>query len=137
MLKHSKLMTENLRPLLFKFIRFAVVGLSGLFIDFGLTYLSKEKLRLNKYLANSIGFFVSSVYNFFLNRNWTFESTHPDVAGQYSKFLGFALIGLALNSSIVWLLNDRLKKNFYLSKAIATVVVTSWNFFTNLLFTFK
>ena len=43
--------------MLIKFIKFLIVGVSGLIIDFGLTYLCKEKIKLNKYLSNSIGFF--------------------------------------------------------------------------------
>ena len=35
-----------------QFIKFCVVGGSGVFIDFGITYLCKEWLRLNKYLAD-------------------------------------------------------------------------------------
>ena len=41
-----------------QFIKFCVVGGSGVFIDFGITYLCKEWLRLNKYLANSLGFLL-------------------------------------------------------------------------------
>ncbi len=130
-------MLDNLPPIFLKFVRFAVVGASGLVIDFGLTYFCKEKFRVNKYVANGIGFFSAATSNFFINRNWTFENHHPDVAGQYIKFVGFALVGLAINSVIVWWLNDRMKKNFYLSKAIATIIVTCWNFVVNFLFTFR
>jgi len=35
------------------------------------------------------------------------------------------------------LLNEKLKMNFYLAKAIATVIVTIWNFGANTFFTFK
>jgi len=49
----------------------------------------------------------------------------------------FSIVGLLINSIIVWLLNDRLKKNFYLSKAVATIIVTMWNFLSNFLFTFR
>lgn len=128
---------QTLSPLLFKFIRFALVGVSGLVIDFGLTYVTKERLKLNKYLANSIGFFGAATSNFFLNRHWTFANTNPDVTGQYVKFIGFAVIGLAINSIIVWWMTEKMKKNFYLSKGVATVIVTSWNFISNFLFTFR
>ena len=130
-------MLDSLPPILLKFFRFTVVSASGLLIDFGLTYLIKEKLQLNKYLANGIGFFVAASSNFFINRSWTFSSSDPDVGGQYLKFILFALIGLAINSAMVWFFNERLKKNFYLSKAFATVVVTLWNFLSNFLFTFR
>jgi putative flippase GtrA len=130
-------MLESLPPIILKFFRFAVVGASGLVIDFGLTYLCKERFKLNKYFANGIGFFVAATSNFFINRSWTFANADPDVGAQYIKFILFSMIGLFINSLIVWLLNDRLKKNFYLSKAIATGIVTLWNFFSNFFFTFQ
>ena len=129
-------MLESLQPIIFKFLRFATVGASGLIIDFGLTYLFKERLRLNKYFANGVGFFAAATSNFFINRSWTFTNADPDVVGQYIKFIFFSIAGLLINSLIVWLLNDRLKKNFYLSKAAATGIVTLWNFFSNFFFTF-
>ena len=130
-------MLEAIPPVAIKFFRFVLVGASGLVIDFGLTYLIKEKLKLNKYLANGIGFFSAATSNFFINRSWTFSNIDPHVGGQYLKFLLFSLIGLVINSMIVWVLNDRLKKNFYISKAAATMIVTFWNFLSNFLFTFR
>ncbi len=130
-------MLEALPPIALKFFRFVLVGASGLIIDFGLTYLIKEKLKLNKYVANGVGFFTAATSNFFINRSWTFNNMGPDVGGQYLKFLLFSLIGLVINSVIVWVLNDRLKKNFYISKAVATIIVTLWNFISNFLFTFR
>jgi putative flippase GtrA len=130
-------MLETLSPIVIKFFRFVLVGASGLIIDFGLTYLFKEKWKVNKYIANGVGFFSAATSNFFINRSWTFASADPDVGGQYLKFILFSIVGLLINSIIVWLLNDRLKKNFYLSKAVATIIVTMWNFLSNFLFTFR
>ena len=83
-------MLESLPPIIFKFLRFATVGASGLIIDFGLTYIFKERLKLNKYFANGVGFFAAATSNFFINRSWTFVNTDPDVGGQYIKFILFA-----------------------------------------------
>ncbi|MCX8492243.1 MAG: GtrA family protein [Cyclobacteriaceae bacterium] len=130
-------MLKTLLPIAVKFFRFVLVGVSGLIVDFGLTYLFKEKWKVNKYIANGVGFFSAATSNFFLNRSWTFASVDPDVGSQYAKFILFSLVGLLINSVIVWLLNDRLKKNFYLSKAAATIIVTLWNFLSNFLFTFR
>ena len=43
-----------------KFLKFGVVGFSGVFVDFGITWLCKEKIRLNKYLSNAIGFICAA-----------------------------------------------------------------------------
>ncbi len=117
-------------------IKFCVVGGTGVFVDFGVTYLCKEWLRMNKYAANSLGFLCAATTNYALNRVWTFQNNDPDIAGQYLRFLGIALIGLGINTLTIWLLHRLLRMNFYAAKLIATGVVTFWNFFMNYFFNF-
>jgi len=120
----------------FKFIKFGLVGMSGLFVDFGITWLSKEILKIQKYVANAIGFTFAASSNYYLNRIWTFNSVNPEIALEFTHFIFIAIIGLAINTVILWLVVTRLKFNFYLSKLFAIMVVMLWNFFANLLFTF-
>lgn len=130
-------MTEYLsRTFLVKFIKFGIVGFSGVFIDFGVTYVCKEWLKIQKYVANSIGFTVAASSNYIFNRIWTFESQDPDVATEYTEFLIISLVGLGIANLIVWLVHSRFKQNFYLSKLFAIGVVTIWNFFANYYITF-
>lgn len=106
-------------------------------VDFGVTYALKEWARWNKYVANSCGFACAATSNYILNRLWTFRSHDPQIARQYLVFVGIALIGLAINNGVIYLLHDRLKLNFYLSKLLAVGVVTFWNFFMNYFFNFS
>jgi putative flippase GtrA len=129
-------MPESVFSLLVKFIKFGLVGFSGLLLDFGITYLCKEKGRWNKYLANSTGFGVACISNFLLNRAWTFQSADPSVTIQFGKFLVIAVVGLGLNNLVVYLLTEKLQFNFYLAKFCAVVLVFFWNFSLNYLFTF-
>ena len=48
-----------------KMIKFGLVGLMGMVIDFGITWLCKEKLKWNKYVANSCGFTLGSYQQLF------------------------------------------------------------------------
>jgi len=121
---------------LLKFIKFCIVGFSGVFVDFGITYFFKEVLKFQKYVANTIGFTVAATTNYMLNRTWTFDSHNPQVFLEFSRFFIIALIGLGINSAIIWLMNGKFKVNFYLSKLVATVIVTGWNFLINAYFTF-
>ncbi len=123
--------------LLRKFIKFGIVGFSGVFVDFGVTGLCREVIGLNQYIANSAGFLCAVASNYTLNRLWTFRSRDPAVAAQFSKFLVASLIGLGLNNGIVYLLNERVYIPFYLSKLIATALVMVWNFWANYTFTFN
>ncbi|GJM60824.1 GtrA family protein [Persicobacter diffluens] len=126
-----------MKELFMKLLKFGVVGFSGLFIDFGITYFTKERLKWHKYVANSTGFMVAASSNYMLNRIWTFESHDPQILMQYSQFIGVSVIGLVLNNIIIYICNDRFKINFYISKVFAVGVVTLWNFFVNYYFTFS
>jgi putative flippase GtrA len=120
-----------------KFLKFGVVGISGMAVDFGITSVFKELLKVKKYISNSIGFTLAASSNFVLNRVWTFNSNDPQVMVQYSKFVLIALVGLAINNVTIYIFTDRLfRLNFYLSKGIATLLVFFWNFGMNYLFTF-
>jgi putative flippase GtrA len=121
---------------LLKFVKFCLVGFSGVFVDFGFTFFFKEIVKLQKYVANAIGFTFAATTNYLLNRIWTFQSHNPRVALEFSRFFIIALIGLGINSAIIWLMNGKFKVNFYLSKLVATAIVTLWNFLINAYFTF-
>ena len=121
-----------------RLVKFGLVGACGMVIDFGLTWLCKEKLRWNRYVANSIGFSAAVVNNFLINRYWTFrDSTVQNTSRQFTSFLLIALAGLALNNAIVFLFHKKAGLNFYVSKLIAVAIVFLWNYFANIYFTFK
>lgn len=120
-----------------KFLKFGIVGFSGVFVDFGITYLAKEKLKIQKYVANAIGFTTAASTNYYLNRIWTFESNNPRIGLEYTEFFIISLIGLAINTLILWLLVSKFRMNFYIAKIFAIAVVTVWNFLANLLITFN
>ncbi|MDR3046884.1 MAG: GtrA family protein [Bacteroidales bacterium] len=137
-----------------KFIKFCIVGGSGVFVDFSVTCFFKEIIKINKYIANSIGFIVAATTNYMLNRIWTFVSNQPNFLKEYFIFFLFSLIGLAFNNGIIYLLHDKMKVNFskiftikslknrekvdfYCAKLIAITLVTFWNFFMNYFLNFK
>ena len=121
---------------IFKFLKFCTVGLSGMIIDFGTTWILKEKVKINRYVANTCGFILAASSNYLLNRVWTFESQSKDIGAEYISFFAISLVGLGINNLVLWVLSDKMKYNFYLSKIIATGVITLWNFGMNFVFTF-
>lgn len=138
---------NKFRTLLLKFLKFGVVGASGAVIDFGLTALCKGILGIPELLANAIGFTLAATSNYYLNRVWTWKSTSKQVGIEYAKFFFVSLIGLGLNSLIVFPLKDisivprffdtRLDWDFWIAKIIATAIVMVWNFLANNFFTFR
>jgi putative flippase GtrA len=122
---------------LLKFLKFCAVGFSGMIIDFGTTWLLKEKFKKNKYIANSCGFILAAASNYLWNRIWTFQSHSEQIATEFFSFFTISILGLGINNLVIWALSDKLKWNFYFSKVLAIGVVTLWNFGMNFLFTFK
>jgi putative flippase GtrA len=119
-----------------KFVKFGLVGCTGLIIDFSITWLCKEKLLLNKYVSNSIGFSFGIINNYFLNRYFTFQNNDTHISAQFFSFLIVSMVGFGLNILFLYLLQKNTKINFYVCKGIVTVVVFGWNFGANTLYTF-
>ena len=119
-----------------RILKFGTVGAISFVIDFSLTYFCKEKLKFNKFVANAIGFIVSVIVNFTLNRLWTFQSTSSEIGVEFVKFIAIASFALLLNTIIIYLLNVKIRLNFYISKAMAVFLVMFYNYSMNALFTF-
>jgi Predicted membrane protein len=117
--------------------KFGIVGLSGLMIDFSITYFFKEQLHFDPYLANAIGFSFAVVNNYFINKIWTFKNKEKAIIQQFAKFLLVAVIGLALNTLCIYLLHQQLHILFYVSKFMAIVLVFVWNYTINATLTFN
>jgi putative flippase GtrA len=130
-------LSSLLTPKLVAFIKFGITGVCGLIIDFSLTWFFKDELNFNKFLANGLGFTVAVICNYLINRNWTFKDNKSKSRLQFTAFFTVSLIGLLLNSAIIFLLNNRLFVNFYISKAAAIFIVFFWNFSANYFFVFK
>ncbi len=124
-------------PDISKIFRFGIVGCLGIAIDFSLTYLCKEKLHINKYISNAIGFSCAATSNFLLNNFWTFNENNDSLLiDRFFSFFVISLAGLGINSLVIVLLTKKMNLNFYLSKIIAVGIVFIWNFLMNNYITF-
>ena len=132
----------ELKPLILKFVKFGVVGASGMVVHGGVLYLMKEVAGLNPFVANTIGFVTAATTNYILNRIWTFRSREKQVGVEYVKFILVSVVGLGINNGTLWLMGKLLPSwgadwRFYILWVIAVGVTTLWNFFGNMLFTFR
>lgn len=121
---------------LWKFIKFGMVGFTGLFVDFGFTFVCKEWLKIPKYISNAIGFILAATSNYYLNRVWTFHSENPQIMLEFGQFFSISIVGLLLNTLVLYVLVAKYKWKFYLSKLFAIAAATLWNFFANYWITF-
>ncbi len=123
-----------------RFLRFGVVGLSGVFVDMAVLYFLSDPTTLALPLTRSkiIAGEVAIFNNFLWNDAWTFA----DVSAQqrawkqrFKRFVKFNLIclaGLVLNVVVLNVVFNLILANRYIANLIAIAVATIWNFWVNL-----
>lgn len=127
--------------------RYYTVGLSGLIINYIVSFLLANdvanSIRLLSnvwYLEASIlGVAISSTSNFFLNKYWTFEDKRFDVgvtARQFVSFIAVSAIGLSIQITLLYYMVEHLIP-YRISLIVAIGVATTINFILNKKFTFK
>lgn len=123
---------------LMRFLRFGVVGFSGVFVDMGVFYFLRTVLGLALTRSAILSSEVAILNNFLWNDLWTFGDISRQQKGfgkKVKRFLKFNLVclsGLILNVLIVNLLFNLFSINEYVAKLIAIAAVTLWNFWLNL-----
>ncbi len=121
----------------FLLLKFTLVGILGVIINFSSTWILKEIVIVNKYLSNATGYSLAMTVNFFLNKIWTYSNGYEIIFVQILKFLLVISVGVSLNHLIVYYFHEKSKMNFYFSKLIAVAIVFVWNFSMHSYFTFE
>ncbi len=121
-----------------RFLRFGVVGFSGVFVDLGIFYLLRTVFELGLTRSTILSSEIAIINNFLWNDVWTFHDISSGQQGnrqRLRRFLKFNLVclsGLILNVAIVNFLFNIVHVNEYLAKLIAIAIITFWNFWFNL-----
>jgi len=122
-----------------RFLKFGLVGISGVFVNEGLLWLFWGTMGMYLALASIISVEFSIIWNFMWNEIWTFHDRGKEGAGEFFKRMGkfnlVSFVGLVLNVSILMLLH--LTFGIYpLTANIAGIAVAFiWNFAANNLWT--
>lgn len=83
-----------INPHLSQFLRFAAVGVVGLFADIAALTLALEVFRLDPYSGRVFSYLIAATTTWALNRRYTFIQADPAPALiQWLKFLGANAIG--------------------------------------------
>lgn len=132
-----------------RFFKFIIVGTIGFVVDFGVLTVLKEVFGLQTVVANTISFSAAVVSNFLWNRFWTYpDSREKRIMAQLGQFTVVSIIGLAINNTLVVLLETPFEsvmaltplgatRGYIPAKMIATGVVLFWNFFINRFWTYN
>jgi dolichol-phosphate mannosyltransferase len=123
-----------------RFIRFSLVGFSGVFVDMAIFYLLSDPTTLAWGVTRSkiIAAEVAIINNFLWNDRWTFgdlsqgQNQWQQRLKRFLKFNLICLAGLILNVLLLNFFFNVLHINRYIANLIAIAIVTVWNFWMNL-----
>jgi len=121
-----------------KFLRFGVVGFSGVFVNMGVLYVLRTFLNWELTRSLIVAAELAIISNFLWNDLWTFGEISKRQPGNRQrlkrllKFNTICLMGLILNVLLVNLMFNVFGMNAYLANLIAIVAVTLWNFWINM-----
>ncbi len=122
-----------------EFLKFAIVGGSGVIVNMGCFFLITRYAGLKIEYASPIAIEISILTNFFLNNIWTFRKRNTKV-GLASRILRYHLVtGLAglVNYGILLLLAKMFGVHDLIANLIGIIVGTFINFFLNSLWTWR
>jgi putative flippase GtrA len=139
-----------------RFLRFAMVGIFGAVVDFGIFNILTGVFKFPAVWASVLSFLAAVASNFTWNRYWTYpDSRSKRISVQLAEFTIISLIGLAIRTPVFVVLENSLNKIFAslnfpytsivtpeflghnLALACAVIIVMFWNFFVNRYWTYR
>jgi len=157
-MKNTKLynVAQGQRNEVKQFIKFAIVGGSGLIIDYLVLNVLRHVFETSSQVAVTGGFVVAALSNFYWNRNWVYpQSRKIKKRKQLPIFLAVNFVGLLINLLVVHFVEVPMTSlmaglvkaiglnrggtflGLNVTKAIAAIIVMAWNFIVNRLVTFR
>ena len=136
-------MREKTESRLGEVVRFALTGGICFLVEFAALVLLKEGLGLDTLIATPIAFTLSVVVNYALCMRWVFRGARDGGAAAKAGFAVTSVMGLVLNEGLMLLFRVMLGEDavlltllgypvtmYMLNKALSTLLVMVWNYFT-------
>lgn len=124
-----------MKKLMEQIVKFGIIGVLATLLDFILMIIFKEVFGINEVLASTISFSISLIFNYFCSMKYVFESREDmSKKKEFNIFVILSLIGLILNTFIMWLMVDICGIFYIISKVFSTCIVMIWNFVSRKIF---
>jgi putative flippase GtrA len=127
-----------------RFVKFAMVGVTGLAVDYAVLNVLAHVFHVESWLAMAVAFIVAATNNFIWNIAWVYPESRQAFWRHFPTFLAVNAVGLGINELILFLCEAPIERlagsaviGLNLTKGIAAVVVMVWNFLINRFVTFR
>ncbi len=124
-----------------RFLKFCLVGASGVVVNEGFLWALKEFAALSLNTASIIAIGASVVSNFILNDIFTFRDRRTSGSRQFIsralRFILVSLVGVIINNRTLVFLTDTIGIHYLISNLFGIALATLWNYLVNLRWTWK
>ncbi len=127
----KKLLNNNLIK---QILKFGVVGGLAFLIDYGIYTLLISVFNVYYIIASVISFTLSVIFNYILSIKWVFDVKKKQGPKEFIIFVILSVVGLILNSLILYLSVELMHIHKLIAKIIATFIVMIYNFITRKIF---
>jgi len=141
MISHDSHWLEN-RPDLVRFLKFGIVGGSGVIVNQFFLWLFTETFGLHYLVSSVLAIFLAMISNFIWNDLWTWRDRgEPGVKAYFVRLLKFCVVssiaGYIGNLGVLWILTHFFHIHYLISNLFGIAVGTVLNYFFNNIWTFK
>ena len=128
-----------------RFMRYGLVGFSGVFVDMALFYFFTDVVGVGITLSKLMAAEIAIIHNFLWNDAWTFadltrqQRTHAARTKRLLKFNIICFTGLLLDVCLLLVFYQFVFAGSmkYLANLIAIALVATWNFWLNVKFNWR
>ena len=121
---------------LIRFIKFGMVGVLNTLVNWVIFFILNA-LGMYYILANIIAYILGTVNSYLWNTLWVFKYKDKASTETTIKFIILNLIGLGLNTGILYVLVDLCNLNKFIGLVITTGIVMIINYVVNKLWVFS
>lgn len=117
-------------------LRFTGIGGFCTVVQYIIMWLLTEILSVPPVTSSTVGYIISAIINFQLNKKYTFRSNKNN-SEAIPRFIMVVIIGVFINGLSLELLIRALNTHYLIAQIGATLITLIWNFFANRIWTFS
>lgn len=127
--KINKLFREKTDNTFIQFFRYIFVGGIAAVVNIGMLYVFTDIIKMHYIISNILSFILGLIVNYLLSKKFVFqEETNINLTTEFIIYAVIGVIGLGIDTLLLWLFTDITKLYYMISKLISTAIVFIWNF---------
>ncbi|MBW2998349.1 GtrA family protein [Candidatus Woesearchaeota archaeon] len=108
--------------------KYGIISIIATGVDFAMFSILTKVFLVNYILSNIISYSIGLCTNYPLNRKYNFKSKNKKVAHQFSFFATISMLGLLLNTFLLFIFVSFVGLDELIAKLFAIFIVFFWNY---------